>query len=75
MHVEDETVLENAMCADESYPSVLDSQIIQLAGNHTPRFEPALLDGKVDGIFEVPALRLEVVRPEIHSLGPHDPGK
>ena len=45
---------------------------VQLKAYQAARFEPQRRGRKLNGIFKIAALRLEVVGPQVHALRPHD---
>lgn len=71
-HVEGEAVGEESASGEERDGAVLESFVIELASSESVGLEPEIGEREVDGIFEVTALRLEVVRPEVHAFRPHN---
>ncbi len=47
---------------------------VEAATDQAVGFKPERGRREVDGILEVPALRLKVMRPQVHPFGPDDPG-
>jgi hypothetical protein len=72
-HVEGETVREQPAGVQHRDRTVPQRLRIQLAGSQTPRFEPEFRSCEPNRIFEIAALKLEVMRAEVHPLRPHHP--
>src|SRR5262249_42294282 len=71
-HLEDQPVGENPSCMRNRNYSVAQRFRAQLTPGQPVSFVPERGDRELNGVFEVAALGLEMVGPQIHSLRPHN---
>ena len=71
-NVEWQSILKHPAPMQKAYRSIAQRIGVELAGSKTVRIPPQARRGKVDGLFEIPVLRLEMMRRQIHPFRPHD---
>jgi hypothetical protein len=69
-HVEGQAIGKDAARVQQRNSAVVKRLPIELHAAESIGSEPQRRHGKLNGIFEVAALDLEVVRPQVHALGP-----
>jgi hypothetical protein len=73
--VEDEAVGKDSGCEAEDGETVAERLGIEGEVEKSPRVLAQIGVQEPQGIFEIPALRLKMVRPEVHAFRPDDPGQ
>ena len=72
-HVERQAVAENSARVNQRNGAVMERLGIQFHPRQPVRGEPERRGGKLDGVFEIAALHLKVVRTQVHAFRPHHP--
>ena len=70
-HIENQAVGENAARVQQVDGAVVKRVGIQLQARQSVGGKPERRGGELDGIFEIAALHLEMVRPQVHPFRPH----
>ena len=72
-HVERQAVAENPARVEQRNGAVMKRLGIQFHAGQAVRSEPEGRSGELDGVFEIAALYLEMVRSQVHAFRPHHP--
>jgi hypothetical protein len=72
--VERQAVRHHAAGVDERDGTVAQRGAVELTPGHTVRRVEQVREGELNRVLEVPALRLEVMLGQVHSLVPYHPG-
>ena len=73
--VEDKTIRQYARREVQNGKAVVNGFGVQRKMQETPRLRMEIGIEKPEGVFEIAALRLKVVWPQVHSFRPDDPRK